>query len=91
MMSDAGIPSTTAQAWRYGQAPTTPETPSLIRILRTAGVLTDELLVPGWPRPAQWEAQQAQRAAEEAERTAAALPPGRKKRAQDGPEKRAGR
>lgn len=46
MLADAGhIPSATAAGWRYGSKPVTPESPTLLRILVSAGALRPEWAV----------------------------------------------
>lgn len=51
LMDKAGIPRTTHPVWRYGDEPTTPQAPHLLRILQAAGVLDEHFLLVGEPPP----------------------------------------
>lgn len=46
LMREAEVPSTTAHGWRYGKEPATPRSPYLLRLLRAAGVLGEDFLLP---------------------------------------------
>lgn len=51
LMHQAGVPSTTHNVWRYGRKPVTPAAPTLLRLLRVAGVLDEDYLLVGEPPP----------------------------------------
>lgn len=49
LVYEAQVPTSTAAGWLYGRA--TPETPGLLRLMRAAGLLTDDYMINA-PSPA---------------------------------------
>lgn len=74
LMDRAGIPRSTHPGWRYKTPRNTPSALSLLKILRAAGVLDENLLLAGEPPPGLTAEERADWARDRAEEARRAVP-----------------